>query len=72
MIATSPDDKGLRVLFFKAGTARDTLSLVNRLIVHANDGLGTVAPEVTRCEMFTFLLRKGFLRCGAHVQAFGP
>jgi hypothetical protein len=45
---------------------------VNRLIVNANDGLGAVAPEVTRCEMFTFLLRKGFLRCGAHVQAFGP
>lgn len=51
---------GLSLL--EAGAAWNAGGLVHRLIVHADDGLRAVAPEMTGCHVFVFLVGKGFLR----------
>ena len=43
-------------------------AFVNRLVVHANDGLRAVAPEMAGRDVFAVLVGKGFLgrRAGEH------
>jgi hypothetical protein len=59
-------------LFLKAGTARNAGGFVNGPVIHADDGLRAVAPEMAGRDVFAFLVRKGFLPCHADIQAFRP
>jgi hypothetical protein len=42
------------------------------LIVHTNDSLRAIAPEMTGRDIFANLVRKSFLGSCADVQAFRP
>ena|ERR1035437_3269447 len=58
-------------LFLKARAPRRAGELVNRLVVHANDGLREVAPEVIRRGVLAELFGKSFRRCRAGEHFFG-
>ena len=61
---------GLSLL--EAGAPWNAGALVDRLVVHADDGLGAVAPEMAGGDVLAFLVGKRLLRRGADIHFFRP
>ena len=59
-------------LFLEAGARRLADVFVNRLVVHADRGLGEIAPEVTGRGLPVFLVREGLFRRRAGEHFFRP
>ena len=45
-------------------------TFVNRLVVHADDGLRAVAPKMAGGDLFALLVSEGFFRCRAGKHFF--
>jgi hypothetical protein len=60
------------ILFLVAGARRLAVGLMDGPVVHADDGLGAVAPEIARHGPPVILVREGFLLRGTGEHGFGP